>query len=284
MMGAVKTSLKEVLPDPVVTAYKGGWRLYYDQKALINNQLQQLKYFGNAVTCLFCEKTFSRFKPSGALKRPFWRSSEGLELLKSPKINVANAQCPKCGSGERQRLLYFYLINTLDFFSLKGIKFLDIAPDDFLWDKIFSKADIEYTSVDITPARNPSQIMDITELKFEDNSFDAIICLHVLEHIVEDIKAMRELYRVLAPGGWAILQVPIWAFETVEVPKVTREQYLELYGHSDHVRRYGFDYIDRLEKVGFDVKVDQFSRKLTTDFRQQYGLFETEDIFFCTKA
>ena len=283
-MGTVKASFKEILPDSLVAGYRKGSRFYSHKKRLINNKLSQLQYFGNAVTCLFCEKTFSRFKPSGALKRPFWRSSEGLELLKSPKINVANAQCPKCGSGERQRLLYFYLINTLDFFSLKGIKFLDIAPDDFLWDKIFSKADIEYTSVDITPARNPSQIMDITELKFEDNSFDAIICLHVLEHIVEDIKAMRELYRVLAPGGWAILQVPIWAFETVEVPKVTREQYLELYGHSDHVRRYGFDYIDRLEKVGFDVKVDQFSRKLTTDFRQQYGLFETEDIFFCTKA
>ena len=283
-MSVVKTSLKALLSDPVIEAYRKRLTSYHDKKRLIDKELQQLKYFGNAVTCLFCEKTFSRFKPSGALKRPFWRSSEGLELLKSPKINVANAQCPKCGSGERQRLLYFYLINTLDFFSLKGIKFLDIAPDDFLWDKIFSKADIEYTSVDITPARNPSQIMDITELKFEDNSFDAIICLHVLEHIVEDIKAMRELYRVLAPGGWAILQVPIWAFETVEVPKVTREQYLELYGHSDHVRRYGFDYIDRLEKVGFDVKVDQFSRKLTTDFRQQYGLFETEDIFFCTKA
>ena len=283
-MSVVKTSLKALLSDPVIEAYRKRLTSYHDKKRLIDKELQQLKYIGNSVTCPFCEKTFSRFKPSGALKRPFWRSSEGLELLKSPKINVANAQCPKCGSGERQRLLYFYLINTLDFFSLKGIKFLDIAPDDFLWDKIFSKADIEYTSVDITPARNPSQIMDITELKFEDNSFDAIICLHVLEHIVEDIKAMRELYRVLAPGGWAILQVPIWAFETVEVPKVTREQYLELYGHSDHVRRYGFDYIDRLEKVGFDVKVDQFSRKLTTDFRQQYGLFETEDIFFCTKA
>ena len=283
-MSVVKTSLKALLSDPVIEAYRKRLTSYHDKKRLIDKELQQLKYIGNSVTCPFCEKTFSRFKPSGALKRPFWRSSEGLELLKSPKINVANAQCPKCGSGERQRLLYFYLINTLDFFSLKGIKFLDIAPDDFLWDKIFSKADIEYTSVDITPARNPSQIMDITELKFEDDSFDAIICLHVLEHIVEDIKAMRELYRVLAPGGWAILQVPIWAFETVEVPKVTREQYLELYGHSDHVRRYGFDYIDRLEKVGFDVKVDQFSRKLTTDFRQQYGLFETEDIFFCTKA
>jgi len=204
--------------------------------------------------------------------------------LNAAQINVANAQCPKCGSGERQRLLYFYLINTLDFFSLKGIKFLDIAPDDFLWDKIFSKADIEYTSVDITPARNPSQIMDITELKFEDNSFDAIICLHVLEHIVEDIKAMRELYRVLAPGGWAILQVPIWAFETVEVPGATKDRYLELYGHDEHVRRYGFDYKERLEKAGFVVNVDQFSRKLEPEFRQRYGLFETEDIFYCTKT
>ena len=283
MMGAVKTSLKEVLPDPVVTAYKGGWRLYYDQKALINNQLQQLKYFGNAVTCLFCEKTFSRFKPSGALKRPFWRSPEGLKLLKSEKINVANALCPKCGSGERQRLLYFYLLEQLDFFSLKGIKVLDIAPDDFLRDKIFSKAHIEYTSIDKIDARKPTKIMDITDLTFRENCFNAIICLHVLEHISEDIMAMRELYRVLEPGGWAILQVPIWAFETVEVPGATREQYLELYGHSDHVRRYGFDFKDRLESSGFKVTIDMFARKKSEYFLSRYGLFKTEDIYFCEK-
>ena len=126
--------------------------------------------------------------------------------------------------------------------------------------------------------------MDITNLKFKDNSFDAIICLHVLEHIHEDIKAMRELYRVLAPGGWAILQVPIWAFETVEMPGASRDHYLELYGHSDHVRRYGFDYKNRLEKSGLKVKIDQFSRKLDLEFRRRFGLFETEDIFYCTKA
>jgi SAM-dependent methyltransferase len=283
MIGDVKTSLKEILPDPVVTAYRKGWRLYFNQKALINNQLQQLKFFGNAVACPFCKKSFSGFKPTGALDRPFWRSPEGLELLKSPIINVANAMCPKCRSGERQRLLYFYLKDEIDFFKLRGIKLLDVAPDDFLLDEIFSKVDIDYLSVDITNARNPSKIMDVTNLEFDNNMFDSIICNHVLEHIPDDMKAMAELYRVLKPSGWAILQVPIWAFDTVEIPGATREQYLELYGHPDHVRRYGFDYKERLEEVRFDVKVDQFSRNLTSDFRDQYGLFETEDIFFCTK-
>ena len=283
-MGAVKTSLKEVLPDPLVAGYRKGSGYYFRQKRLINNKLSQLQYFGNAVTCPFCEKTFSRFKATGALDRPFWRSSEGLELLKSREINVANATCPKCRSGERQRLLYFYLMDKIDFFNQKGIKLLDVAPDDFLLGKVFSKVDIDYISIDIAPARNPSQIMDIINLEFENNTFDAIICLHVLEHIPEDMKAMEELYRVLKPGGWSILQVPIWAFETVEVAGSTKDQYLDLYGHSDHVRRYGFDYKERLEKAGFVVNVDQFSRKLGPEFRQRYGLFETEDIFYCTKT
>ena len=283
-MKKVKSSLKTILPDIIIDQYRASLKEFYSGKLALKNQFRKMKYAGNKVICPFCEKSFSRFRPTGAFERSFWRSTEGLKLLESPEINVANAQCPNCGSGERQRLLYFYLLKKLDFFNMKGIKVLDVAPDDFLFQKVFSRADIDYHSIDVSQARNPTEIMDITDLRFEDNSFDAIICLHVLEHIPEDMKAMKELFRVLKPGGWAIVQVPIWAFETVEVPESTKDQYLELYGHSDHVRRYGFDYIDRLEKVGFDVKVDQFSRKLTTDFRQQYGLFETEDIFFCTRA
>ena len=125
--------------------------------------------------------------------------------------------------------------------------------------------------------------MDVTNLEFEDNIFDSIICNHVLEHIPQDMKAMEELYRVLKPGGWAILQVPIWAFKTVEISGAKRDEYLQLYGHSDHVRRYGFDYIDRLKTSGFIVIADQFSRKLKPEFRDRYGLFETEDIYYCTK-
>ena len=283
-MSIVKTALRSILPENVIGEYRNGLRYYNYQKKSIRNHFRQLKYVGNTVTCPFCKRNFSKFRPTGALKRPFWLSSEGLELLKSPAINVANAQCPKCGSGERQRLLYFYLLKQLDFFNIKGIKMLDVAPDIFLCEKFFSKVDIDYTSVDITSARNPSLIMDISSLKFEDNLFDAIICFHVLEHISEDIKAMQELCRVLKPGGWAILQVPIWAFETVEVSGATKDSFLELYGHSDHVRRYGFDYKDRLKKAGFDVTVDQFSRNLSYDFRERYGLFRTEDIYFCSKC
>jgi len=282
-MGKVKSSLKKVFPAPIVSGYRIAWRLFNDQKTVINNQLRQLKYAGDAVACPFCEQSFSKFRLTGALDRLFWCSKEGRKLLESPEINVANAKCPKCGSGERQRLLYFYLLKKLDFFNIKGTRVLDVAPDDFLLDKVFSKADIDYISIDIRNSRNPSRIMDVTNLEFENNMFDSIICNHVLEHIPQDMIAMGELYRVLKPGGWAILQVPIWAFETVEIPKATRDQYLQLYGHSDHVRRYGFDYQKRLEKSGFVVIADQFSRKLEPEFRERYGLFETEDIYYCTK-
>lgn len=260
------------------------WKFLNHQETLINNQLRQLKYAGNTVECPFCDKSFSKFRPTGALDRLFWCSHEGLELLESPEINVANAKCPKCGSGERQRLLYFYLLKELNFFNMRNdIRVLDVAPDDFLFDKVFSKVDVDYISIDIKTSRSPSIIMDVTNLEFEDNIFDSIICNHVLEHIPQDMKAMEELYRVLKPGGWAILQVPIWAFKTVEISGAKRDEYLQLYGHSDHVRRYGFDYIDRLKTSGFIVIADQFSRKLKPEFRDRYGLFETEDIYYCTK-
>ena len=283
-MNVVKSFLKVILPSRLMDEYRKIWTHYSYWKRWIKNQLIQIKYFGDEVECPFCKKSFSRFMPTGVLERPFWSSTEGLKLLKDPLINVANAQCPKCGCGERQRLLYFYLLQELDFFKIKSIKVLDVAPDDFLYNKVFSKMNIDYISIDIKNSRRPSQIMDVTKLTFEDNIFDSIICNHVLEHIPEDTKAMEELYRVLKPGGWAILQVPIWAFKTVEKSGVTSsEEYLKHYGHSDHVRRYGFDYVDRLIKSGFVVNVDNFSRKLKDEFRYRYGLFETEDIFFCRK-
>ena len=284
MRGAIKSYLKATLSDSKIEDYRKIIWYYHYQKKLIYNFLRQPLYSGNVVTCPFCEKSFAKFVSTDILDRPFWRSTEGLKLLESLEINVANAQCPKCDSGERQRLLYFYLMKELSIMNLRGIKMLDVAPDDFLYENVFSLADIDYISIDITPARNPMEIMDVTQLTFSDDTFDAVICLHVLEHISEDLKAMKEIFRVLKLRGWAIIQVPIWAFETVEVPGATIEQYLELYGHSDHVRRYGFDFKEKLEKAGFEVKVDQFSRKLPSDFRNQFGLFETEDIYYCTKS
>src|SRR5205823_10364596 len=96
--------------------------------------------------------------------------------------------------------------------------------------------------------------MDITAIQFPDESFDVIYCSHVLEHVPDDRRAMREFHRVLKTGGWAILLVPITAERTVEDPSVLDPaERLRLFGQEDHVRRYGPDYTDRLREAGFEV-------------------------------
>jgi len=127
--------------------------------------------------------------------------------------------------------------------------------------------------------------MDITYIPYKHNSFDVILCNHVLEHVVEDQKAIRELFRVLTPGGWAILQCPIDSqrAKTFEDPSITApHDRARAFGQHDHVRIYGRDYKERLEKAGFTVKVDNYARDLDINVVRKYGL-KDEEIHFCTK-
>jgi SAM-dependent methyltransferase len=97
---------------------------------------------------------------------------------------------------------------------------------------------------------------------------------------------MKELLRVLKPGGWAILQVPIDRNreQTFEDPSIVAPEDRErLYGQYDHVRLYGRDYKEKLDRAGFQVKVDGYVRSLGADVIQKYGLDENEDIYLCTK-
>ena len=128
--------------------------------------------------------------------------------------------------------------------------------------------------------------MDITNIAYEDNCFDVILCNHVLEDIPNDKKAMQELFRVLKPGGWAIIQVPIDLNreQTFEDPSIVlAEEKERLFGQYDHVRLYGKDYKNKLEVIGFKVKVDGYVRTLGKEIIKKHGLKETEDIYFCTK-
>jgi ubiquinone/menaquinone biosynthesis C-methylase UbiE len=128
--------------------------------------------------------------------------------------------------------------------------------------------------------------MNLTDIQHPDASFDVILCNHVLEHIPDDAKAMSELYRVLKPGGWAILQVPLDPnrLETYEDFSITSPHEREkAFGQVDHVRIYGQDYGDRLAAIGFTVKRDRYVQELSEAERQAYALRVDEEIYFCSK-
>ena len=127
-------------------------------------------------------------------------------------------------------------------------------------------------------------IIEIINITFDDNSFDFIMCNHVLEHILNDRKAMRELYRVLKVGGTALLNVPIFYIPvTFENPEYnTPELRFKYYGQSDHVRAYGLDYPQRLIEAGFSV--EQVTLKNLDEITlKRYGVNKNEKMFLCRK-
>ena len=128
---------------------------------------------------------------------------------------------------------------------------------------------------------------DIQQMPFVDHSFDVVICNHVMEHVADDSKAMSEVRRILSPGGWGLLQVPIaLALEhTLEDPTALSEsERIERFGQEDHVRLYARgDYIRRLETAGFSVKAERYPASLDPEKARRYGLVQEEDVFFVRK-
>ena len=120
-------------------------------------------------------------------------------------------------------------------------------------------------------------------MPFTDNHFDVVLCNHVLEHVKDDILAMREIARVLKPGGFAILQVPFFhpvPDKTFSDPSVTdRKDRERLFGQDDHVRRYGKDYTQRIEQAGMKANEDDFVNTLSNEQRQKFGLVAGETIY-----
>jgi len=222
-----------------------------------------LKIIGLRFECPVCGGRFRQMRPFGITPRK-------------------NALCPQCFSLERHRLLWLYLKNRTNFFH-SPMTVLHIAPEKTLSQKFKQMTHLNYLSID-KASPLAMRAMDICEMSFQDNTFDVILCSHVFEHIPDDLKAMREVFRVLKPGGWAILQVPILREKTFEDPTIIEPaDRLKNFGQSDHVRIYGKDYQNRLEKAGFKVTVDGYVRELGKTRILRYGLLRREDIYFCTK-
>jgi SAM-dependent methyltransferase len=232
---------------PVLSdVYRAGYR-----------QAAKIWLAGSRVECPVCEQSFSRW-------------------LGDSKVG----NCPYCGSAPRHRLLKLSLAQERTFHS--AVDVLHFAPE---WGaarsfranprvRRYVTADLHAPGVDVR--------CDITALDFPDESFDVVVCSHVLEHVHDDRRAIRELHRVLRPGGVAYIQVPYASDQpTDEDPRITDPRERERrFGQFDHVRMYGRDLIGRLREPGFQVQELRPTRNLAEDEIVRWGLWD-DSIFRC---
>lgn len=195
-----------------------------------------------------------------------------------------NVLSPSTYSLERHRLLWLYLKNETSFFKAK-LKVLHFAPESALMNQFKKLKNLSYDTIDLNSPIADIKA-DICDLPFLDNSYDFILCNHVLEHIIDDNKAMRELYRVLKKNGIGIFQVPMdynrdTTYEDFSV--TNKKERNKLFGQYDHVRIYGLDFFNRLQKAGFSVERCEYTSKLSKEDIVKFCLPKKEIIPICRK-
>lgn len=234
----------------------------------VKRRFNTIIHHGNCVTCNCCGHSFRTFRHLG---------------YGGKKVGA----CWFCDSYPRTRMLKDYIeMNFSPRF--KGRKILHIAPEIQIFKWLNVASEIDYITGDKRTEgyRYPDSVinLDITQLPFDNDSFDVVICNHVLEHVKNDFQAMSEIYRVLRAEGVAILLIPIDKDirETIEEPAdvtFTPEEREAHFGQFDHVRQYGLDYYDRLKSAGFEVEIIPPNQETIA----KYGLFSEEDMIICHK-
>ncbi len=174
-------------------------------------------------------------------------------------------RCPNCESRPRDRNIALFLEKNS--FRLEGKKVLHLAPEWPLFRKLRNEPG--YVGGDILRRRNANAIVDITSINFPSKHFDFLICNHVLEHVQDDNKAMKECHRVLKDGGIGVFSVPLSGEQkTWEPPAGMSVPEIEAVVGWDHKRFYGYDFAEKLEIFGFKVEIV----KISEDEAKRYGI------------
>lgn len=254
-MGKLFKVVLNTVPRPLLI------RLSYWVKPLFKYALR-----GNNYTDPIDEKSFKKFLPYGYINQ---------------RENVLS---PSTLSLERHRLLWLYLKNETGFFT-QPLKVLHFAPEQAFYKRFRKLKNLDYITTDLNSPLADVKA-DICNLPFKNNEFDFILCNHVLEHIPDDTKAMQEIYRILKPGGIAILQIPqdLKREKTFEDNSITdKEERARIFGQYDHVRIYGFDYFEKLISIGFKVEEVDYTKHFSSEEIDKYRLAKGEIIPVCYK-
>ncbi|MEY4926905.1 MAG: hypothetical protein RI894_1341, partial [Bacteroidota bacterium] len=214
-------------------------------------------YRGGAVYCTVCENSFSKFQQLPE------------DLL-----------CPKCGSLGRQRQLW-QILEKKNLICDKSV--LHLSPARSLRRKIEIAEGIEYHTSDYNGDWKTDFKYDITNILAPPNRYDTIICYHILEHIRDDRKAMRELHRMVRPGGVVLVQTPFKEGNIYEnEAKIhTPADRLAHFEQEDHLRIYSVEGLaNRLRESGFTVQIMTFDNEYEAVYK---GLKSPEYVLWCEK-
>lgn len=228
--------------------------------------IRKIRYFGLNRYCPVCKSHVRKFYSYGLRNRP-------------------EARCPVCDMLERHRAIWLFLQQKTNLMDGRPKRMMHVAPEGEM-EKLFRNIEgIDYLSVDLY---NPSAMekVDITNIPYDEAEFDIIYCSHVLEHVPDDKQAMSEFYRILKPGGWALICIPIDRDKTFEDPTVTNPKEREkLFGQHDHVRRYGPDVAERIRSAGFNVESFPPTSYMSQEdiSRCAIGVAAEQPLFYCQK-
>jgi len=244
MYERLKEILKQIIPEKRVSQIEFPLRKIYS-----------VFYFGKNVHCPVCENSFSKFilLPDGDLK------------------------CPRCGSLARQRRLCLLLMNEIK--PDKEDVVLHLSPSRSIQRRLKNNSGFNYVTSDYEKGRGADKNYDLTSIDEEDEMYTVIICYHILEHIQDDQKAMKELFRILKPNGILLVQTPFRPGNIYEDLSIkTRSERFKHFGQEDHVRIYSVDGLKhRLEEAAFRVQVKYFDEDV------YFGLQGNEVVLFCSK-
>lgn len=225
-------------------------------------------YRGKNVECPVCERKFSKFLSYGS--------------------NVAhreNVLCPYDLTLERHRLMYLYLKQESNFFTAENLAVLHMAPEQCFIDMFKKQENLSYLTADIeSPIADLH--FDLHKIPLEDNRFDVVFCNHVMEHVEDPIQCMKELYRVMKKGGWALMQVPqdFHRDKTYEDASITSPQEREKhFWQKDHLRLFGKDYPQWLEKAGFTVEEFDLTKHFDKTKINRFRLMQGEILYIAKK-
>lgn len=233
--------------------------------------VRSLKYKGSEVYCPCCDTGFTHFIEVGPKREPML--------------------CPRCRSNDRDRFFWLYLEKNPGLL-FPGMKILHIAPEAVYYKRFRKIPGVQYVAGDkfILQFKNTypkgTVYVDLLDIPFESNAFDFIYCSHVLEYIKDDAKALSEMYRVLKPGGHAIISVPInfghahtEEDETITDPKEQER----LYGDTGHIRYYGEDYAERVRQARFQTLFEPVRDFITPEMIRKCAIKPQDVVHLCKK-